>query len=66
MTCYNPNACRKSPDPRGKACRSCTSKAYGEKRIGWCPEERRDEYRKLVKNYRMTAVEARQAIMGEV
>jgi hypothetical protein len=39
--------------------------AYVEKRLGWCPVDRRDEYRALIRNH-VPAAEARRIIEAEI
>lgn len=59
-----------SPDVKAKAhsaeCRAVRIVAREETMLGWCPPAMRDEYRRLVRFKRMTAVEARAIIEADI
>lgn len=46
--------------------RASVGRQNTERRIGWCPPERREEYFRLQANKRMTAAEARECIEADI
>lgn len=50
--------------PAARARHNAANRRVGDRKLGWCPEERRGEYLKLLK--RMPAVEAREVIISRL
>lgn len=54
-------ACCHSPEASARRARTRAARA-----LGWCPEARRDEYRRLMRNAHLSAAEARAVIEADL